>query len=135
MFRTVTSQQLKHNPADITISNKTADEYSPLVPGTDLKALETKMKNRQTWNDDVCYQDYVTQYIFQLQSPACRKVLNKLYQESKAGKTIIFANHNKGNDHSWSSVLMGLMQGAKAECETPTDYSHYFTIYKQTRKA
>lgn len=135
MIKTVTSQQLRHNPADITISNKTTGEYGALVPNDDLKAMEAKMKAKKAWDDDVCYHDYVTAYMRQLRGTECRTALNSLYKESKAGKTVVFANHNMGNEHSWSNVLLGLMQGAKADCKSEVSYAHYYTTYKLTPKA
>ena len=131
MVTTVTSQQLKRTQADVTISNATTGEYGAIVPCTELQAMERKMKKQKSWDDADAYGAYVSAYIDQLRAPECRKILNKLYHESQAGKTIVFTNHNKGNEHSWSNVLMGLMQGARTECAGPVDYSEYFRVFKQ----
>lgn len=131
MITTVTSQQLRHAQADVTISKDTTGEYEAIVPGKVLQDMERKLKNKKSWNDKAEYEAYVAAYIDQLRTPKCRKILNKLYHEAQDGKTIVFTNHNKGNEHSWSNVLMGLMQGAKADCSEAIDYSEYYRIFKQ----
>lgn len=132
MIKVVRSQQLWNTKADIKLSRKNK-EYTAIIPNGSLTILEAVYKRDGKWNRETFTTEFMPRHMAQLQTPEARDALNKLYTECKNGKSLAIANNSMGRVLDWSSVILGLLQGAGLESEDEHDLSFFFTAYKTKR--
>lgn len=134
MFKTIRSQQFKKTDADIKVSRDSKD-YAALVPNAELLDMEKKLKRNGKWNHNSFATDFLPAYINQLKTQDGRDALNDLFKKSKAGTEILLANHSNGNAYDWSTVIIGLMQGAGADTTSENQLGFFYDAYKQPTEA
>lgn len=132
MIKVVRSQQLWNTKADIKLSRKNKT-YTAIIPDGPLTLLEAVYKRDGKWDRETFTTEFVPRYMAQLQTPEARDALNTLYHECKNGKSLAIANSSMGRIYDWSTVILGLLQGAGLESESEYDLRVFFTVYKAKR--
>lgn len=129
MIYSIRSQQFERAMADIKLSRKNGP-YMELVPNASLVKLESRLKKKGRWTPETFRADFLPAYMEQLKTKPCRDALNDLYGKAKSGKVVAVANSTSGKDNDWSSVIVGLMQGAGIPVEPGVDMAEFFAMYK-----
>lgn len=105
-----------------------------LAAGDALFAFKTKAKADNTWNMEMFKTCYVPEYLKILAKPEARRLLNQIYKESKAGKTIAIGCYCADEAMCHRSIIAGLLQAIGCEVTgVKDDYTDYYRQYKRIK--
>lgn len=99
-----------------------------LSPSRQLFSDYQKWKGEGKWGEEMFREVYVPRFLEEMKGREQKNALNQLFLRSKT-KDILLVCYCGQEDICHRSIVMGLLQGANAECDMTVDYSEYYRMY------